>query len=248
MLSNIGINRITGVLLIAFIPAIILSTFTIDSVDTYDREFHEAFQEIADGPTHFRIGLASTMVVGLLSLVLAGALYLTLSPHHKALALFGALGFLGTGGLWAVAGVSGIALDQMAEEFDKAIVVAQATQATRTADGARPLAFIIEAAFFPALVIMLPVTLIAFGTLFVRTGAVPRWQGWLVVASSLIMAASVPLSSLIDFFWLVAMIAAMVTLLWFAFTGGWLLIWGTRDAAQQPSPSSAPVGELQPAL
>ena len=67
MLSNIGINRITGVLLIAFIPAIILSTFTIDSVDTYDREFHEAFQEIADGPTHFRIGLASTMVVGLLA-------------------------------------------------------------------------------------------------------------------------------------------------------------------------------------
>ena len=71
MLSRIGISRLTGVLLIAFIPALILSTFVIDSVDTYERDFREAFAGIADDPAQLRIGVAFTMAASLLSLVLA---------------------------------------------------------------------------------------------------------------------------------------------------------------------------------
>ena len=69
-----------GLHLITFIPAIILFSAALDSVDTYEKEFTDVFQEIADSPTQFRIGLASTMVASFLSVLLGGALYLTLSP------------------------------------------------------------------------------------------------------------------------------------------------------------------------
>ena len=97
MLSNISISRVTGVLLIAFIPAIILSIFVVNAVDTYDTEFREVFKGIADSPTQLRIGLAATMVASVLSVLPAGALYLSLSAHHRALAVFGTLGLLFTG-------------------------------------------------------------------------------------------------------------------------------------------------------
>lgn len=244
MLSKIGIGRVTGVLLIAFIPAFLLSTLVINSVDTYEREFREVFEDIAHDPTQLRVGVAFTMAASLLSVVVGGALFLTLSPHHRALALFGALGFHGPSVLLMVAGVSGMAMDQMAGEFNKALSVSAATGVT---DSARPLAFMIESALFPALIVTLPLGLIAFGALIVRTGAAPLWLGWLVVTVSPVMTASFLLSSLVDVFWFVGMISAMALLFWFALTGGWMLIRGARDVAA-PSSSREPAGHPQPAL
>ena len=240
MLSNIGINRIAGVLLIALIPAIILSIFVVNAVDTYDTEFRAVFEEIADGPTQLRIGVGATMVASFLSLALAGALYLTLSPHHKALALFGALGLLFTSVLWIVSGISGIALDRMAGGFNNVFSTAQKASVT---SGAQPLGFMVESALFIGLIITLPLASIAFGTLFVRTRVVPSWLGWAGIVSCLIMSSMI-LSSVAGVFWATGMIGTMLTLLWFAITGGGLLIWGTKKAAHQP-PLSTPVPEPQ---
>ena len=41
MLSRIGINRVAGLALMAFIPAIILFSAAIDSIDTYEKEFSD---------------------------------------------------------------------------------------------------------------------------------------------------------------------------------------------------------------
>ena len=169
---------------------------------------------------------------------------MTLSPRHRALALFGALGFLATSVLLTVSGISGIALDRMAGELDEVFNVSQATRLT---DSAQPLAFVSEAAFFLALIITLPLSLIAFGFLIAHTGAVPRWLGWFVVAVSAIMTASFLLTSLADDFWLVGLIAAMGVLGWFALAGVWMLFRGTRDVAVSPS-SREPAGQPQPAL
>ena len=244
MLSRIGISRVTGLLLIALIPALILSTSVIDSLDTYERDFREAFEGIADDPVQIRIGVAFTIAASLLSVALAGALYLRLSPHHKALALFGALGFLVTGVLLMLAGIWGIALDRMAGEFDKAHDLSRATSLT---DSAQPLAFMIESAIFPALLVTLPLSLIVFGSLIARAGGAPRWLGWMGVTFSSIMTLSVLLAWLIDAFWFIGMIAGIGVLGWFAITGVWMLLWGTRDVAVS-SPSRVPVRQPEPAL
>ena len=47
-------------LLIAFIPALVLSILVLDSVDTYDTEFREAFEGIADDPAQPCLGMAIT--------------------------------------------------------------------------------------------------------------------------------------------------------------------------------------------
>ena len=243
MLSNIGVNRVTGVLLIVFIPVIIFSITVVDAVDTYDTEFREVFNKIADSPTQLRIGLASTMAASMLSVLLAGALYLSLSSHHRALAVFGALGFLFAGVLWVVSGISGIALDRMAVEFND---VFNASEKASITSSAQPLAFMNESALFLALFLPFPLALIAFSSLFVRTGVAPRWLGWAGIVSSLTMA-TMSLSSAAGVFWVVGMIGLMLALLWLALTGVWLIIWGTRDVAGPSSPSQrAP--ELQPAL
>ena len=234
-----------GLHLITFIPAIILFSAALDSVDTYEKEFTDVFQEIADSPTQFRIGLASTMVASFLSVLLGGALYLTLSPHHRALALFGALGFLFTGALWAVSGISGIALDRMAGEFNDVFNAAQKASITSSA---QPLGFMFESALFIGMLIPLPLSVVAFGALFVRAGVVPSWLGWSGIVSCLAMASMV-LSSVADVFWATGMIGTMLTLLWFAVTGGWLLIWGPRDVAgPSVSPRHEPATALQPAV
>lgn len=225
MLSKTSIDRVAGGLLLAFLVAFVVAFTAGPDLDTRQEEFSETLQEIADDEALWLKTGAFLMVASLVAIGLAGALYQAFRPHERALALFGALGFVAFSLALMMSFIGGTALNEMAQEFASASGV----QASVVVTSARPVALITEFALVTGFAAFLPVSLLVFGALITRIGVVPRLLGWLAVASG-VLIPFFWLSSLIDNIWFVGFIGSLGGLLWFLITGFWMLLKGTREA------------------
>ena len=173
MLSYRALERITGILLIALIPAFILSTFAVSEVDTYEKSFRLAFTEIADDRTALMMGTGFLLVASLVWVALAALLYLVFRPHEPALALLGTFGFLAAGFAFMVGGFVGAGLIDLAGDYGKA----GPTEAGAIVTSARPLAVILESALYIGAIIGLALSVLVFGPYRVEEGPAPRAGG-----------------------------------------------------------------------
>ena len=226
MLSKTGIDRLAGVLLIAMAAALVWVQAL--GVDISKEGFRESLQDIADNPGSWLLA-AGPLVASLVALGAAGALLLAFRPHGEALALFGALGFVGLGLTLAITSVGHAAVALMAGEYVEA---SGTQQADAIIAGVRPVAVASEYALFSALWAFLPVGLVSLGALIAWSGALPRWLGWLAVVSGITIPFAW-LGNVADAFGLVGIIGVIVGVIWLFYTGIRLILRGTREAVAE---------------
>lgn len=223
MISKATIERITGILLLV-LPAIIIAvSATVVEVDTRREHFLEDFQEIADNQDRYAASIALMFISSLVTVGAAAALYLTFRPHERTLAMFGSFGFLAAGATLMVGVMTGTALHDLAQEYG----ATSGDQAARVATTARAIALVRDGSFLGFG--FLALGLLAFGALIAWSGAVHRGLGWLAVLSTVLALLGL-LTFVEDDFWLFFFFGGIAVLLWFVFTGGWLLWRGTREA------------------
>ena len=225
MVSKDAIDRVCGVLLILLPIALIASIATGSRFETHETTPMQSLQTVVDNHGLF---VASTMflfVTGLVSITLAAAMYLAFRTHETMPAMFGSVWLLGVGVTLMVGATGGFALGEIADEFK----TAGGGNMSMIATSARPMQLIFENSPLFGFAMLLPLSLLIFGALIVRRGAVPRAYGW----------AALVIGVLIPAFWVglwpVGMIGLMLAGVWHLILGGWILARGTREA-----PSGSP--------
>lgn len=231
MLAKSPMDRLTGILLIGLLVALVASIVLTTGIDTDEKSFEASLREIIEKKALFELGTVSRLAYALLSLLAAGALYGSFRSHNRFLALVGALGVLASGLARFVAVVAAWALREMALAYE----TASGAQAEMIATSARPLALLAESASQVGVGTFLPVCLLALGALIAWSRALPRWLGILGIVSG-ILALGLLLSELVVGFWLAGLAGlagAMGALLWLLLVGVWLLLRGTRAPARE---------------
>jgi Domain of unknown function (DUF4386) len=216
-LSQRALERITGVLLVAYMAAVIVAVAARVASNADQEPFRASLQLIAANQSLYLTSLVSNLISNFILIALSGGLYLTFGPRQRYLTLLGTFMFLGAGLIWMVSNISGLSLAQLALEFttasgsqaDMFMSSAQAVELTREFAGKT--AFTLAA-----------LGLLAFGGLISWSQAVPRWLGWLAVVVGVLTL----------FIWYDAAaalhrIGGTGYLLWLLFTGVWLLLRGT---------------------
>jgi Domain of unknown function (DUF4386) len=216
-LSQRALERITGVLLVAYMAAVIVAVAARVASNADQEPFRASLQLIAANQSLYLTSLVSNLISNFILIALSGGLYLTFRPSQRYLTLLGTFMFLGAGLIWMVSNISGLSLAQLALEFttasgsqaDMFMSSAQAVELTREFAGKT--AFTLAA-----------LGLLAFGGLISWSQAVPRWLGWLAVVVGVLTL----------FIWYDAAaalhrIGGTGYLLWLLFTGVWLLLKGT---------------------
>ena len=226
MIANLGVEKLLGLLLIVLIPALIVSVLLDKGVNTHEQGFEQTVREIVDHERVFAAGMAARLAA---SLVLAGVAvisYLVFRRHNQLFALVGSSLFMLLGVTFLIAAIGSFALLDVSHAYEDA----HGPSSAMVAASARPLSELVQAAMFVGLIGFLPLGLLTFGTLISWRRVVPRWIGWLAVASGLLML-SIWLSGLTDAFWLVAMVGTLGALVWLLVTGAWMVVRGTQDVA-----------------
>ena len=220
MLSKTAIHRITGVLLLAFLAAIIVAASTSAGIDTYEEDFHESIQEVVDNNGRFWTSTAFLGLSSVLAVALGAVMYVTFSPHERTLALLGAFGFLLVGAALMVGTFTAEALGDLASDYKRT----HGPSPEIIAIAARPLSNMAENMMFSGIAALPALGMLAFGALIVWSRAVPRWLGWLAIASGI-------LAPVVFAFWLIGIIGVMLGMIWLFLMGWWLILRGTKEVA-----------------
>jgi hypothetical protein len=218
VLSQRALERITGGLLIAYMAAVIVSVTARVASNADQESFRASLQLIAANRELYLTSLVSNLASNFLLIALAVGLYLTFRIYQRYLALLGASMFLAAGLIWMVSNTSGLTLAQLAQEF----ATASGPLVDMFMTSARAVELMWEFAGKTAFTLA-ALGLLAFGGLIAWSHAVPRWLGWLAIVVSV----------LIVFVWYDAAaalhrIGGTGYLFWLLFTGGWLLLRGSK--------------------
>jgi hypothetical protein len=172
-----GNARLSGVLLLGLLATLVIWRSTTGSIDTDVDGFQSSLNDLIEGRQRFLLGLAALLVAGVCSASLAGPLYLAFQDRDRSLALVGAFALAGLAMTLTVMFIAGFALDQLAQTSPR-------DPATETV--ARATALLMKGGRDAAFGAFLPLILLAFGGLIVRKAELPRWLGWLAVASGIL--------------------------------------------------------------
>ncbi len=231
MLSKTGVDRVSGILLIGLAVATVLSMATT-LLDVTAESFSTTFQGVVENPRTQFLALVALHVSSVLVLVLAAMMYLAFRPFDAALALVGALGLVALGFTFVMANVAGGAMVNLAEEYE----TASAANVDVLLSSARAMTMLQVFAWFFGAFTFLPLSLLTFSAVITRSGALPRWMGWLGIASAIVMP-TIWLSQrpfVIEVFYLIGMVRILGALVWLLAVGVWLLARGTQqDVATQ---------------
>ena len=223
MVTQRNIERLTGLVFLALLASIIIGFAISPEMDTNREEFTDTLVDIATHPRETAAFLGVVVVGHLLTVALAGFLYLVFRPHERNLALLGSFAFVAAGAVFMGADAVTFALRSLAEDF----LVARGAEGSAIFSNARALAlageFFIGVGFtFIALAVL------AYGALVIWSGAVPHALGWLSAAGGALLPFFwlIPIA---DGFWIVGFIGLMLILLLQLLLGGWLLVRGTQE-------------------
>ena len=221
MTSKMKIDRASGALILAFVGALAVALWAVTSVYSSENALAQTLQDIAVGKTLFYIGMAFTMVAGVLSVAVAGVCYRSFRGYGETLSLVGALGFAAFGVTMVAGGVAGMVLGNLAQSFVLAAGLGDAQSAAAVATGAAPVGLLLKYALLASVTTFLPLGVFSMGVLIASSRALPRALGWLAMAS----AVAMPMA------WLsmaAGMSAVGSVLAWMMLVGGWMVVRGTR--------------------
>lgn len=231
MASKTGIDRLSGLLLLLILVTIVVSGVLAAAVPLNYEEAAETLRNVAEQSGRHTADIVFDLLSYIAMVLLAGALYLAFSPHHRTLALLGTLGLAAAGTILAVHDMVNFALTSIAKKF---VAVSGAEAVALQAVGG---SMIITAKWGVTVgFTFFALGILAYSALMVASNAVPRVLGWEgVVAGVLTFSTWLPhIDSDLD---PVAMIAFFPMMLWELGLGLWLIFRGTREAAE-PAPAS----------
>jgi hypothetical protein len=226
MQNKSGIIRTTGIIALAFVVVVIvwylLEAFSGGWVSSVPQKAAIDLQNIANNRGLY-LGFLSIDILYNLGILALGALfYLILCSFHRALALFGGLGFVTTGALWLMLDRPAFAVYQLALEYS----ATSDTAASAIVDKAALLA--LWGAYSQAIpAILLALGLFCFGVVIIRSAAVNRLIGWLAIVAGILFVASAPFTFQES---MVSDIAYYATELWILVMGLWLVIRGVKTS------------------
>jgi len=220
MVARISPERATGMLLILLLISLIVTSSVGPEVDTRRSEFSASLVEIPDNQERYWTSIGFGLLSDLLTISLAGLLYLVLRPHGRSLALVGSFSLLAGAVTLLGFHMSRFGLTYLAEAY----IGATGPRADTIESMARAFARAGDFGAFSALT-LIALGLLSFGAVFIRSKALPRYLGGLAVVSGLLLPFFW-LSSAVDGIWIVGLVGFAGTLLWQLLLGSWLLLKG----------------------
>jgi hypothetical protein len=216
----------TGIISLIFILVAIawelLARFTVGWISSVPQQAASDLRSIAANPGLY-LGFLSVDVLYNLGIFALGALfYLIFRSFNRSLALFGALGFITTGLIWLILDMQGFAQYQLALDLSTAGASAASGIVQRAADLSLWSAYsrIITDS-------LMAIGLLSFGALIIRSRAVLRLLGWVVVVAGLFMLAALGFSFTDQS--LIWSIAYYIVEFWILVMGLWLLMSGVKE-------------------
>jgi hypothetical protein len=229
MQSKTGIERLSGVLLLLVLVTSIVAAGLASAVGEYNiapDEVGDTLRRVANKQGLHQAEIAFDLVSYVLTVALAGALYLVFSSRNRLLALLGTLGFASAGVILAVHDIPWFVLPSVAEDF----VSASGAEAVALQNTGRVVMLTANWGLSVG-VTFLGLGSLAYGVLMVLTRAVPRALGWLG-AVAVLMSAGAWLPRVDENLYPAFALLAIPYMLWQLGLGIWLLLRGTREAEE----------------
>ena len=228
MSSKRGIERFSGILLLLMLVTSILGGVFASAVGTdYNvpaDEVGAVLELVADNQglhqTEIGFDLASFVIL----VALSGALYLVFSPHHRLLALLGALGLAAGGIILAIHDIFWFVFPSVAKDF----VSASGSQADVLLEIGRVIMLTANWGLSVGIAFM-GLGMLAYGVLIIRSKAVLRALGWLGAIAGVLLFTGTWLPRVDVSLYSVWIALSAPVLLWEIGLGLWLLIRGTKQ-------------------
>ena len=226
MFSKRGIDYLAGSLLLGIVVAVVVSLAVVPvGNETFREDTAKILMDIAGDSGLFATFIVLDLASNLLGIAAAAALYLVFRSHDRNLALLGSAGFLAASVIFLTGDMMMIALESLAKDY----AAATGLQAAAVLLSVRPIGLMVDSVF-----VMggtgLALGFLSYGLLVLRTGAVPKWIGYVGILGGIV----------IPFGWLlfvdtdlqaIAFIGTAIGLLFSLLTGGWLVWKGSKEAA-----------------
>lgn len=226
MFSKRGIDYLAGSLLIGIVVTVLVSLAVVPITDeTFREDAAEYLMKIADDRGLFATFIGLDLASNLLGIGAAAALYLVFRSHDRNLALLGSAGFLAASVIFLTGNMIMIALESLAKDY----AAATGAGAAAVLLSARPIGLMLDSVF-----VMggtgLAIGFLSYGLIVLRTGAVPKWIGYVGILGGIVAPFGWLLFVEIDLQY-IGVIGTMIGLLFILLTGGWLVWKGSKEAA-----------------
>jgi hypothetical protein len=230
MSSKTGIDRLSGVLLLLALVTSFVAAGLASGVGEYNvapDEVGDTLRRVADNQGLHQAEIGFDLASYVLTVALAGALYLAFSPHNQPLALLGSLGLAAGGLILAVHDIPWFVLPSVAGDFVSAsgaeVVALQNTGRVVMLTANWGLSVGVTFQGLGAL---------AYGLLIVSSQTVPRALGWLGAVAGVLLSAGVWLPRVDEDLYFVWVLLAIPYALWELGLGVWLLRRRTEEARE----------------
>lgn len=227
MLSKRGTDYLAGSLLLGLVVSVIASIIITPLMnETFRDNGSELLTKIADDSGRFAAFISLDIAGNLFGLAAAVGLYMVFRSHDRNLALLGTAGFLAAAVLFLTGDMMMISLQALAQDF----AAASGAAADSIFFSAQSIGLMAEATFIIGATVM-SLGILSYGLIVLRTGAVPKWIGYIGVLGGVVApfgSLHYVESSLMN----IAFIGMMLALVFALLTGGWLIVKGSKEAAQ----------------
>ena len=237
--AKTGIARLSGILLfLALVTSFVAAGFA-GSVGEYNvapDQVGDTLWRVAENQGLHQAEIAFDLISYVLTVALAGALYLAFRSHDRVLALLGSFGLAAGGLILAVHDIPWFALPSIAQDF----VSASGAEISVLQNTGRMIMLVANWGLSVG-VTFLGLGILCYGILIVSNGIVPRALGWLGIISGALLSAGVWLPRIDEGLYFIWVLLALPYALWQLGLGIWLLGKGTAKVSRVESFQTVPV-------
>ena len=237
--AKTGIARLSGILLLlALVTSFVAAEFA-GSVGEYNvapDQVGDTLRRVAENQGLHQAEIAFDLISYVLTVALAGALYLAFRSLGRVLALLGSFGSAAGGLILAVHDIPWFVLPSIAQDF----VSASGTEISVLQNTGRMIMLAANWGLSVG-VTFLGLGILGYGILIVSSGIVPRALGWLGIVSGALFSAGVWLPRIDEGLYFIWVLLALPYALWQLGLGIWLLGKGTAKVSRVESFQTVPV-------
>ncbi|MCH8990025.1 MAG: DUF4386 domain-containing protein [Chloroflexi bacterium] len=226
MFSKRRNEYLAGGLLLALVAAAVGSIATSPiGIDSFRTGAMNVLEDIDGHRNLFFIGTSLDIVSNFVGVALAVMLYAVFRRHEGTLAILGTVGFLTAGIVFLVGDMLLLSLGSLSQQF----FAASGAQADYVLASAGAITPMLDTAF-PMGATAMGIGVFCYGLLVVVTGAIPRWIGAVAILAGIVAPFGWLLFANGELV-LISFIGLLIALLFALFSGLWLIIRGTTEAA-----------------
>ena len=226
MFSKRRNEYLAGGLLLALVATAVVSIATNPiAADSFRTGAMNVLEDINGDRSGFLIGTSFDIISNFVGLALAVALYVVFGRHESTLAILGTAGFLVASVVFLVNDMVLLSLGSLSQQF----FAASGAQADYVLASAGAITPMLDTAL-PMGATAMGIGVFCYGLLVVVTGAIPRWIGAVGILAGIVAPFGWLLFANGELV-LISFIGLLIALLFALFSGLWLIVRGTTEAA-----------------